>query len=1238
MKAIIHIGGSLMRLVSHPVKSRKLLLFGVTFCVGLLYALIHAAYGQEITAGRIVSKKGQVLIYSPKKGIWEDAAVNQSIDPGSTIRTGEDGWAAVLLNDETLLQLNRNTQFHLKKVASNAGWYRMRGIVPAAGGQSGRSVYSVDSGEIWFRNKNLKTGIEVETPTVSAGIRGTEVNLLITPDQAVFLSVLEGHVLARNEKGAVEAGAREQIFVKPGAPPQKRILLFPQDAVQWTISVPALIDYRSMPLMSFDHAVLIQERDRLQTAIAKGEKGIDSLVRLGDVLRDLGHLDQAAAMFEKVLRTAPKDNRALTGLGWVELDSGKPEEALVWFTMVKDPLPMTYLGRSVAYAQRVDWENARVILREGTSQYPDFPPFFVQNAMIYLGLGNLKGAEDVLKQTIKRHPDYGLGWSALSLVKQVLGEKTLAMDAARKGVELSPEVPSAHIIMSYAFQAAFNLKQALESINRALALDDRNVTALLNRARLLFGSGYRDIASKDVEKAQELDPGNGEVHNLKGFLLLARRKTDKAISAFKEALRMNADLGEPHLGLALAYMRKADVAVAMEEMTTAVLLEPRRSLFLSYWAKMLYQIHRFDKALDMLTLAQEMDPRDPTPYLYKGIILRDLNRPVEAVSSFNKAVALNDNRAVYRSRFLLDQDLAVENINLSILYSQLGLESWATNKAMASIKEDYTNFAGHLFLGNALLGTGNRTIAGGSESLLARIMQPANENAVNTFNEYTPFIERPSINGVLEGSLGNHDTNSADLITYGAIPDMNLAFNVAGFYSSTDGWRDTNNLRSKSVAGLFKFDPTPKDRISLSPRYLETTLQDASFSQFEYDAPDDPFDRNEVRSAKIEVGHYHHFSPGSDLLLFFTSVDDDVNLYNHNKTENVFSIPGLNYEEFLESSIQRPYNQAQGQYLFKYRDHQLIFGTVHYWGDNNSDSTLRNYFEFSGIVLFPESTQTLVNSGQSLHSYYMEDIWKLRSNFVVELAVYYDDMKNSNAFTGADWDVREFEPRIGFIWHPTSSDTLRLTGFRYVLPFTSNRIDPMDIAGVPIFRNALEGSVAEEADFVWEHEWSSGFLSINPFYLSREYDEQLVKDDPSSRSTWKSRFKGAEIRVNQIIYLGLAMSGVYNYNDVHDENDPSIDREENLLTGSLNYIHPSGFSAAISQTYRSLNFKNPGRSNEDIWITDAGLGYELPRKRGRFSVLVRNLFDNHFNWVVDNFTLTGKDPDREILVTLSLYF
>jgi len=190
-------------------------------------------------------------------------------------------------------------------------------------------------------------------------------------------------------------------------------------------------------------------------------------------------------------------------------------------------------------------------------------------------------------------------------------------------------------------------------------------------------------------------------------------------------------------------MRQGDVAAAMQEITEAVLLELRRSLFLSYRAKMLYQIKRFDRALAVLESAQKLDPNDPTPLLYRAIILRDLNHPTEAIQALNQAAALNDNRAVYRSGFMLDRDMAVKNVNQAIIYSQLGLSDWAKNKALASVKKDFNNSAGHMFLAGALLDMEGRLTGAGSEYLLGTILQPANINALNSFQEYTSFFERP---------------------------------------------------------------------------------------------------------------------------------------------------------------------------------------------------------------------------------------------------------------------------------------------------------------------------------------------------------------------------------------------------------------------------------------------------------------------------------------------------------------
>ncbi|MBL7000782.1 MAG: iron dicitrate transport regulator FecR, partial [Gammaproteobacteria bacterium] len=198
---------------------------------------------------------------------------------------------------------------------------------------------------------------------------------------------------------------------------------------------------------------------------------------------------------------------------------------------------------------------------------------------------------------------------------------------------------------------------------------------------------------------------------------------------------------ETYFGLSLAYMRKGLIEQAMQSIASAVLLDPQRSMYLSYWGKMLHQIGRNDKALTVLDSAIRLDQQDPTPRLYKAIILRDLNRPGEAIRHLQVAQELNNNRGVYRSRSLLDKDLAVQNVDLSRLFTQLGLAEWAHKKAINSIKSDFTNVSAHILNAGAYAGVGDRAYALANEALLARLMQPANINAFSSFNSYTSLYE-----------------------------------------------------------------------------------------------------------------------------------------------------------------------------------------------------------------------------------------------------------------------------------------------------------------------------------------------------------------------------------------------------------------------------------------------------------------------------------------------------------------
>ena len=1123
------------------MKKGKLLFNILTAILFVLIANV-ILYAQEDIAGRIVKVKGQVDVFTSKKNAWEPVAVGRILQHSDIIRTGADGRAALLLEDETLIQLNKNTRFVLENVVHKAGWNVIRKVATAAD-KTKQSIYKLADGEAWFRNKNKEERFLINAPTMIVGVRGTDLTLKVEKDDTTTLSVLEGSVVAYNDFGSVNVNAGEQAYARIDQAPQKRILLSPVDAVQWTITVPPFVDPHTIKDVS--------------------------ILRAYNLLMD----------------------------------------------------------------------------------------------------GEIREAHTLLIEITKRQPASSLAWSMLALGSLALGEKKQAMESATRGVELSPQSATAYIVQSYIFQAMFDLDKAETATQKALDIDKNNIIALTNLARLKFAKGYIDYAWETIKQAEGFAPKDAEIQNLIGFILIARQKTKESITVLKKAINLDPGLGEPHMGLALAYMRAGDVATALEEITTAVLLEPQRAIFLSYWGKMLYQINRFNQALDILRFAHKLDPNDPTPELYKAIILRDMNRPTEAISSLNKAVQMNDNRAVYRSRFLLDQDLAVKNVNLSILYDQLDLTQWSKNKAMASVKQDYMNSSAHLFLAGSVREDGDRTWMYAGEMLLARMLMPANLNSFNTFNEYTPFFEQPDVNGTVTGTFGSFKSNTGELYAYGGVPSANIAFGVGTSYSDTDGWRRTNDERQANFAGMVKWDATPKDKFMFVASYLNGKQGDKVYPRYEYDSTPDPFSYQTSKVTRFEIGYQHQFSPEANLMIYLSRLKIDGTDYN-----NIFRNPTVVvYRPFLpfvfpfhkgdiSTDYEMPYYQTQLQYLQKMGNHQLIAGTNQYWGDNKFDFLpwLNDapFDKFAGFNLAARNTNI-----QYMQSYYAQDTWKLNKKLTFDVALYYDRIKDGGAsysyqyfpntvlvpgfgtlvvntppYYQTELKNSQWSPRAGLIFTPTNTDTFRLAAFRYMLPFLSSRLDPTDIAGVPIYRNASWGSETKETDFVWEREWTTGFLSTNLFYLEKKYAYSLIQGPAESTVRQNGYMRGFETILNQLIWRGIGLNAGYRYRNVDDESLPQADREDHLFRVGLKYLHPSGFSCGVAQTYRHDYMKTSGISNDDIWITDASIGYELPNKRGLLKLEVKNLFNNHFNWVTDYYTQTGRTPERQIIGSVSINF
>jgi tetratricopeptide (TPR) repeat protein len=115
--------------------------------------------------------------------------------------------------------------------------------------------------------------------------------------------------------------------------------------------------------------------------------------------------------------------------------------------------------------------------------------------------------------------------------------------------------------------------------------------------------------------------------------------------------------------------------------------EPQRAGLRSYLGK----AHGFgdDRAAKELQLAKELDPQDPTAWLYSALLKQQQNRINEGIGDLEKSQELNENRRLYRSQLLLDQDRAVRSANLAALYRDAGMFDVSMREAGRAVNADY---------------------------------------------------------------------------------------------------------------------------------------------------------------------------------------------------------------------------------------------------------------------------------------------------------------------------------------------------------------------------------------------------------------------------------------------------------------------------------------------------------------------------------------------------------------------
>jgi TolB-like protein/Flp pilus assembly protein TadD len=137
-----------------------------------------------------------------------------------------------------------------------------------------------------------------------------------------------------------------------------------------------------------------------------------------------------------------------------------------------------------------------------------------------------------------------------------------AISAARKALELDPDLADAHALLGEMHQLQWQWAEAQAEYKRALELNPNDAAAHLGLANWLLCQGRTEEALVWSRRARELDP-LGVTGLSNGWILFHARRYDEAIGELRSVLAVHSDYATAHwfLGYALIAVGRSDEAI-----------------------------------------------------------------------------------------------------------------------------------------------------------------------------------------------------------------------------------------------------------------------------------------------------------------------------------------------------------------------------------------------------------------------------------------------------------------------------------------------------------------------------------------------------------------------------------------------------------------------------------------------------------------------------------------------------
>jgi len=370
----------------------------------------------------------------------------------------------------------------------------------------------------------------------------------------------------------------------------------------------------------------------------------DQLLELATERHRAGDLAEARRLYQQALKREPNHPAALVRSGLLEMQDGKPQEAVVRIekAIAAAPGESRYpfvLGELLASMQR--WPEAATAYRQSLAIEPKAADVCFALGRALQASGDSARAIDAYETAVQLQPNDADAFNNLGNCRQLLGDLLRAEAAYRRAMELRPGFAGAMANLGTVLIGTGNSDEAIELLGTAANLEPEVSGHAANLGAVLCKQRRFAEAHAVLRRALDRDNGNALATFNLANALAGLGKLREAVEEYRHATTLRPNYADALNNLGNVYKELGEFKLAGKAYDAAIGAQPDSVVAINNSGCLLRTLGRLEDAEAVLRRGLAINANHSALQMNLGNVLKDLGELDAAIACFEKAVALN---------------------------------------------------------------------------------------------------------------------------------------------------------------------------------------------------------------------------------------------------------------------------------------------------------------------------------------------------------------------------------------------------------------------------------------------------------------------------------------------------------------------------------------------------------------------------------------------------------------------